>query len=203
MDRIHFRQWASYWRLAWKFRPPSKLFTPYRVIPTVVSAALLFMLKRSRGGQTPITEIWVGASVTVGVYIALYVLEVLFRFLSISPVLMDISGIGILTRQDERKRVWVQESLKVFSASEQTILKIILDLGMVTHESLFATDSRDSVFGALEKGRIHLLVMDNEKMIPGPVGELLAPRGVQTFYINPSIEHILRVIFDHHGPRLK
>jgi len=66
-----------YWRYVWRNRVKAKFFNPYRAIPSVVTFVLVFIWKHN-ANKTPFTEMWVTVTVTVGVYLGLYWLNVSF-----------------------------------------------------------------------------------------------------------------------------
>jgi hypothetical protein len=112
-----------------------------------------------------------------------------------TPLPNDESN-GALNLRNTRKRISVLESLKEFSPSEQAVLKYISDYEVVTYENMFALWFRDSVFTALERGKRHGLVIVTNQPLPGHLGQLLVPRGIDSFQINPGVAKILAEIFD-------
>jgi len=105
--------WWMYWRYVWRNRVKAKFFNPYRAIPSVVTFVLVFIWKHN-ANKTPFTEMWVTVAVTVGVYLGLYWLNVLWSFLVLTPpkiygeqieVIQD--GIGRLYESPIRSRAFL------------------------------------------------------------------------------------------------
>jgi hypothetical protein len=138
---------------------------------------------------------WIGICATVVVYFFFYLLEVFFNLFSLSPVMMDAMGIGVLTRQQERQFASVRDRLSNFSEDERIVLKFILDNGRVRHSNLTDAGISSTVaFEAIRKARSRALII--EIRIPS-VGleELIAP-AVSVFQINPTLESALTRFFD-------
>jgi len=77
--------WSSYWRLAWRQRPPTKFFSLYRAIPPLITGAIQFRLLRD---HRPLNDMWKTALIVLVVYMSLYVLETAWNLVSLSPPIL-------------------------------------------------------------------------------------------------------------------
>jgi hypothetical protein len=76
----------NYWKIAWKNKPSSSLFSPKRAIPSVLVAAAIFIARFIRGQHPSFVDMWIAIGLTLGVYLLLYAIDSLWGFGVISPV---------------------------------------------------------------------------------------------------------------------
>ena len=138
------RHWIAYWRLALRERPITRRYPLYRVIPPVITGALQFYLFRA---ERPSKEMWILILIVVGVYAALYAVEICWNVVSLSPVRLHLGQIETITElnrknadlellahppispQQDRQRTRVRNQLRDFTKEEKLILLRIIDDG--------------------------------------------------------------------------
>jgi heme/copper-type cytochrome/quinol oxidase subunit 2 len=115
-----FRQWRRYWSLAWRERPPVKLVSLSRALPSVLITIIVFVLRFRK--QQPLkqalhqtwgtSDMWTLIVITIVVYMGIYMLATIGNVVAISPMLMDQKGIGVRTRQQERQLESVRQKTR-------------------------------------------------------------------------------------------
>lgn len=129
---------VDYWRMAWKKKPPSRFFTPYRAIPSLLAAAGAFLVKYLKNRSASPMDTWIAIGTIFGVYLVLYAIESLWIFAVVSPVNLhneQTKTISDLTQQnsklyeaaypkispeEESRRELVSKILKACGFSEET-----------------------------------------------------------------------------------
>jgi hypothetical protein len=161
-------QWASYWRMAWRERPPAKVFSIYRAIPAVLTSAAQFIWKHKT--HSPFTDMWIAIAIIIAVYLALSTLEAIRNLVVISPVntysrqsetiaaftkenesLKQKQAVPEVSPQDRRRREIVSIEAGKLGEIGRQILRYIDDHGQVhamTLEEKFG-DIQDFVAKAL------------------------------------------------------
>jgi hypothetical protein len=194
---ITLHQWISYWRLAWRHRPPSQLYAPYRAIPSIAIATVAFFIRRFKDHRTSPNEMLAAVYIAIAVFLSLYLMHALFNFLSLAPVLMDAKGIGILDRQQERRLESVRELLTNFTLEEQAVLKFVLDFGVVGHANILAAGFKSPAMSdALRKGKGLALITETHEPAHGRLEEMIVPRGMPMFRLNPVLELALSKLLE-------
>ena len=81
------RLWTDYWRAAWRDKPPAKLYSPVRAIPSIlISGAQLFLRVR---GRPSANDMWIAIGIIIVVYLVLYALESVWNLAVVYPVNLD------------------------------------------------------------------------------------------------------------------
>jgi hypothetical protein len=137
-----------YWQHVWHGRPPVKLFSIYRAIPSVFVSAGQLLWKHK--AHSPFTDLWVATAIILAVYLGLYALETIRNFVVVSPVVIhsrQCETITLLTRENEnlrqrlavpevpsqerRRRELVSKEVGALGKTGREILRYIHDQGQV------------------------------------------------------------------------
>ena len=205
-----------YWREVWQKRSPTKLFSLYRAIPSVVISSFQF-LRQPKLPPRPLHELGVIVGTILGVYLALYVLETAWHFIATPSRLHAEQGSVIadlqeqlaqprVSAQEERQRKRVSEILKDFSTDEKFVLRYVLDHGETGYGNLEGSGMEKTAFAeATRKGVICQLLVSREVE---PHGKLAQMAGglmwERRCTVNPLLESALKFALeqqeDNAGP---
>lgn len=83
MGEENYDPLLMYWRYAWRNRVKAKFFSPYRAIPPVLASVAQFVWKHK--AHDPYMEMWIAIGIIVAVYLMLFALESLWKFLASTP----------------------------------------------------------------------------------------------------------------------
>lgn len=155
MDQESKTPVLMYWRYAWRNRIKARFFSPYRAIPTVAASVLQFLWRHK--AHTPFTEMWITVAIVVAVYLALFILESLWKFAVLTPpkiydeqieVIQNCMGqIGALEEaqrepqispQEQRRRELVSPRIRELGEVGRHILRCIADHGEIRLLALHA-----------------------------------------------------------------
>jgi hypothetical protein len=166
-------QWASYWRKAWRERPPAKFFSIYRAIPAVLASAVQFIWKHQT--QSSFTDMWIAIAIIVAVYLVLSTLEAIRNFVVISPVniyyrqsesiaelnqeherLKQKLAVPEVSPQELRRREIVSVEANKLGETGRKMLRYIADHGQINAMTLVEKfgDTHDFIAKAIPGGLI-------------------------------------------------
>lgn len=137
-----------YWHYAWRNRVKAQFFSPYRAIPTVAAFIAQFVWKHK--AHTSFTEMWIALGIIVAVYLMLFALESLWKFVASTPpkiygeqieVIQEYIGkLGALEEarrepeispQEQRRRQLVSARIRELGEVGRHILHCIADHGEI------------------------------------------------------------------------
>jgi hypothetical protein len=136
-----------YWRYIFRHRPKTRFFSPYRLIPPLLTAVLQFLwLRRNR----PVSELEIIAGTICVVYSGLFLLESLWKIIFIAPAKIYAEQIDLIAElnakvsflegelrqppvpsQEQRRRELVSTEVRKLEEPGRKILRYIHDQGRV------------------------------------------------------------------------
>jgi uncharacterized membrane protein len=207
-----------YWREAWQKRPPTKLFSLYRAVPSVIVSLVQFL--RQAKPQRSFHELWLVTGIILGVYLALFVVETIWNFVIVSPARLHTERCSVIANQavvnnrlqkelttpavsaqEQRQRKRASDLLKDFSKEERLVFQYLLDHGETGCRNLESSGLDRIAFAEATRKGFNCSLLDRREIEPhGELARWMSRlRWEQRFSINPQLESALKFVLENGG----
>jgi hypothetical protein len=158
MTEEHSYPAKMYWNYVWRQRSKAKLYSLNRAVPSIVIAIVQSLLRKNRS----FAELVLIVATIFGVYLGLFVLESLWKFVVDTPVKIYAEQIDLIAEsgskfsflerrcaeleaqrsnqnvspQEQRRRELVSSSVTKLNEEEKKILRYVFDQGRIDANAL-------------------------------------------------------------------